>query len=128
MIYVYEKITARTRPMSSDPSPTGTVKFRARNSPPPPQQIATKKKKLHFTIACNGHANTNKETDSSRLCHVTRQNKNHLPVMRVCEHQVTTFCRVYEWLYRQDDNSSTVQIVVICQLRLVSIRLSLNQT
>ncbi len=36
--------------------------------------------------------------------------------MKVCEHQVQqshTFCRVYEWLYGQDDNSSTVQIMVI---------------
>ncbi len=42
--------------------------------------------------------------------------KKHLPVMNVCEHQVQlwhTFCRVYAWLYGQDDISSTVQIVVI---------------
>ncbi len=38
------------------------------------------------------------------------------PVMKVCEHQVQwshTFCRVYERLYGQDDNSSTVKIMVI---------------
>ncbi len=36
--------------------------------------------------------------------------------MKVCEHQVQrsdTFCRVYEWLYGQDDNYSIVQIMVI---------------
>ncbi len=57
-----------------------------------------------------------KETDSSRLGHFIRQNKKHLPVMKVYEHQVQrshTFCRVYEWLYGQDDNSSTLQIMVI---------------
>ncbi len=83
---------------------------------PSPQWIAKKKKKkgciswLHATVSKQIH----KETDSSRLGHFTRQNKKHLPVMKVCEHQVQrshTFCRFYEWLYGQDDNSSIVQIM-----------------
>ncbi len=48
----------------------------------------------------------------------------HLPVMKVCEHQVQwlhTFCRVYEFC--MDKKMMTVQIMVIfCQLRLVSER------
>ncbi len=54
----------------------------------------------------------------------------HLPVMKVCEHQVQrshTFCRVYEFC--MDKKMMTVQIMVIfCQLRLVSILSTLNQT
>ncbi len=54
----------------------------------------------------------------------------HLTVMKVCEHQVQrshTFCRVYEFC--MDKKMMTVQIMVIfCQLRLVSILSTLNQT
>ncbi len=84
------KTEARTRPVPENvwPDPTGTVKFRARN---PPQRIANKKKKrkdaFHDCMQRN------------RLIKALPFHK-HLPVMKVCEHQVQrshTFCRVYEF-------------------------------
>ncbi len=83
---------------------------------PPTTNIQLKKKAafqgLHGLVTKQIH----KETDSSMLGHFTRQNNKHLPVMKVCDHQVQrlhTFCRGYEWLYGQDNNYSTVQIMVI---------------
>ncbi len=78
---------------------------------PPPQRIANKKLKKAAFHDC---------MQRNRLIKARPFHK-HLPVMKVCEHQVQrshTFCRVYEWLYGQDDNSSTVQIMVIfCQVK-----------
>ncbi len=123
-------------PRSSDPTrpdPSGTVKFRARTrheitSPPPPpapQRITKKRKKVafHDCMQRNG------------LIKALPFHK-HLPVMKVCEHQVqrshtfkvkVSFCRVYEFC--MDKKMMTVQIMVIfCQLRLFSILSTLNQT
>ncbi len=118
-------------PRSSDPirpDPSGTVKFRARTRaeitpapPPAPQRIANQKKRkkvaFHDCMQRNG------------LIKALPFHK-HLPVMKVCEHQVQrshTFCRVYEFC--MDKKMMTVQIMVIfCQLRLVSILSTLNQT
>ncbi len=116
-------------PRSSDPTrpdPSGTVKFKARTRPeippPPPQQRITKKKKrkrvaFHDCMQRNG------------LIKALTFHK-HLPVMKVCEHQEQrshTFCRVYEFCL--DKKMMTMQIMVIfCQLRLVSILSTLNQT
>ncbi len=113
-------------PRSSDPTrpdPSGTVKFKVRTRPeipPPPQQRITKKRKkvaFHDCMQRNG------------LIRALTFHK-HLPVMKVCEHQVQrlhTFCRVYEFC--MDKKMMTVQIMVIfCQLRLVSILSTLNQT
>ncbi len=85
-------------PRSSDPTrpdPSGTVKFRARTRPeipppPPPPTNNTKKRKkvaFHDCMQRNG------------LIKALPFHK-HLPVMKVCEHQVQrshTFCRVYEF-------------------------------
>ncbi len=111
-------------PRSSDPTrpdPSGTVKFRARTRPeipPPPQQITKKKEK-----GCISRLHAKKRLIKALPFH------KHLPVMKVCEHQVQrshTFCRVYEFCM---DKMMTVQIIVIfCQLRLVSILSTLNQT
>ncbi len=114
-------------PRSSDPTrpdPSGTVKFRARTRPeipPPPQRITKKKKRknvaFHDCMQRNG------------LIKALPFHK-HLPVIKVCEHQVQrshTFCRVYEFCL--DKKMMTMQIMVIfCQLRLVSILSTLNQT
>ncbi len=113
-------------PRSSDPTrpdPSGTVKFKARTRPetppPPPQQRITKKrKKVAFHDCMQRHG----------LIKALTFHK-HLPVMKVCEHQVQrshTFCRVYEFCL--DKKMMTVQIIIFCQLRLVSILSTLNQT
>ncbi len=89
--------------------------------PPPPQQKKKKKKRkkaaFHDCMQRNG------------LIKALPFHK-HLPVMKVCEHQVQrshTFCRVYEFC--MDKKMMTMQIMVIfCQLRLVSILSTLNQT
>ncbi len=121
------KTEARTRPVPEIvwPDPSGTVKFRARTRPeiPPPRpapQWITKKKRnkaaFHDCMQRNGLIKV-------LPCH------KHLPVIKVCEHQVQrshTFCRVYEFCM---DKMMTVQIMAIfCQLRLVSILSTLNQT
>ncbi len=114
-------------PRSSDPTrpdPSGTVKFKARTRPeipPPPPTTNNKKKRkkvaFHDCMQRNG------------LIKALTFHK-HLPVMKVCEHQVQrshTFCRVYEFC--MDKKMMTVQYMVIfCQLRLVSILSTLNQT
>ncbi len=90
------KTEARTRPVPEIvwPDPSGTVKFRARNHPPPPRATTnnTKKRKkvaFHDCMQRNG------------LIKALPFHK-HLPVMKVCEHQVQrshTFCRVYAFVW-----------------------------
>ncbi len=103
------KTEARTRPVPEIvwPDPSGTVKFRARTRPeitPAPQRITKKKMKkveFHDCMQRNG------------LIKALPFHK-HLPVMKVCEHQVQrshTFCRVYEFC--MDKKMMTVQIMVI---------------
>ncbi len=89
------KTEARTRPVPEivRPDPSGTVKFRARTRPeiPPPQRIANKKKRKKAAFHDCMQRN--------RLIKALPFHK-HLPVMKVCEHQVQrshTFCRVYEF-------------------------------
>ncbi len=117
-------------PRSSDPTrpdPTRAAQLNLEpepdpKSPPPapvPQRITKKRKKVafHDCMQRNG------------LIKALPFHK-HLPVMKVCEHQAQrshTFCRVYEFF--MDKEMMTVQIMVIfCQLRLVSILTTLNQT
>ncbi len=83
----YPRLSDPTRP-----DPSGTVKFRARTRPeiPPPQRIAQKKWKKAAFHDC---------MQRNRLIKALPFHK-HLPVMKVCEHQVQrshTFCRVYEF-------------------------------
>ncbi len=112
---------ARTRDRLTRPDPTRAAQLNLEpepnpKSPPPP---ITNKKKIafHDCMQRNG------------LIKALPFQK-HLPVMKVCEHQVQrsrTFCRVYEFCL--DKKMMTVQIMVIfCQLRLVSILSTLNQT
>ncbi len=84
----YPRLSDPTRP-----DPSGTVKFRARTRPeiPPPQRIANKKKRKKAAFHDCMQRN--------RLIKALPFHK-HLPVMKVCEHQVQrshTFCRVYEF-------------------------------
>ncbi len=106
------------------PYPSGTVKFRARTRPeipppPPPPHNEKKRKKAAFHDCMQRDG----------LIKALPFHK-HLPVRKVCEHQVQrshTFCRVYEFC--MDKKMMTVQIMVIfCQLRRVSIMSTLNQT
>ncbi len=86
----YPRLSDPTRP-----DPSGTVKFRARTRPeipPPPTTNSQQKKKrkkpaFHDCMQRNG------------LIKALPFHK-HLPVMKVCKHQVQrshTFCRVYEF-------------------------------
>ncbi len=87
----YPRLSDTTRP-----DPSGTVKFRARTRPeippPPPttnSQLKKKRKKAAFHDCMQ----------RNRLIKALPFHK-HLPVMKVCEHQVQrshTFCRVYEF-------------------------------
>ncbi len=86
------KTEARTRDRLSQPDPSGTVKFRAptRNPPPPTTNSQQKKRKKAAFHNC---------MQRNRLIKARPFHK-HLPVMKVCEHQVQrshTFCRVYEF-------------------------------
>ncbi len=96
--------------------------IRARTRHPPPRPTTNNKKKWK-KVAFHDCMQRN------RLIKALPFHK-HLPVMKVCEHQVQrshTFCRVYEFCL--DKKMMTVQIMVIfCQLRLVSILSTLNQT
>ncbi len=119
------KTEARTRPVPEIiwPDPTRAAQLNLEPEPdpksPPPQRITKKKRKkvaFHDCMQRNG------------LIKALPFHK-HLPVIKVCEHQVQrshTFCRVYEFCM---DKMMTVQIMVIfCQLRLVIILSTLNQT
>ncbi len=127
----YPRLSDPTRP-----DPSGTVKFRARTRPeiPPPTNSQLKKKGK----GCDG-GRDNRVTGGSwsittavvKICHrhsltafhdCMQRNRlikalpfhKHLPVMKVCEHQVQrshTFCRVYEFC--MDKKMMTVQIMVI---------------
>ncbi len=113
-------------PRSSDPTrpdPSGTVQFKARTRPeipPPPPQRITKKKEKGCISRLHAKTRINQGSDISQT----------FTSYEVCEHQVQrshTFCRVYEFC--MDKKMMTVQIMVIfCQLRLVSILSTLNQT
>ncbi len=87
------KTEARTRDRLSQPDPSGTVKFRARTQPeitPPTTNSQQKKRKKAAFHDC---------MQRNRLIKALLFHK-HLPVMKVCEHQVQrshTFCRVYEF-------------------------------
>ncbi len=77
----------------TQPDPSGTVKFRARTRPEIPpttnSQLKKKRKKAAFHDCMQ----------RNRLIKALPFHK-HLPVMKVCEHQVQrshTFCRVYEF-------------------------------
>ncbi len=113
-------------PRSSDPTRPAQLNLepepdpKTQSPPPAPQRITKNKRKkvaFHDCMQRNG------------LIKALPFHK-HLPVMKVCEHQVQrshTFCRVYEFC--MDKKMMTVQIMVFfCQLRLVSILSTLNQT
>ncbi len=108
-------------PRSSDPSRAAQLNLEPEPDIPPPPTTNNKKKwkKVAFHDCMQ----------RSRLIKALAFHK-HLPVMKVCEHQVQrshTFCRVYQFC--MDKKMMTVQIMVIfCQLRLVSILSTLNQT
>ncbi len=118
------KTEARTRPVPEIvwPDPTRAAQLNLEPEPDPkspPPHIRNKKKKEKDCI--------------SRLHAKKRINQGSAisqTFMKVCEHQVQrshTFCRVYEFCL--DKKMMTVQIMVIfCQLRLVSILSTLNQT
>ncbi len=86
----YPRLSDPTRP-----DPSGTVKFRARTRPeiPPPPPTNSQQKKKRKKAAFHDCMQRN------RLIKALPFHK-HLPVMKVCEHQVQrshTFCRVYEF-------------------------------
>ncbi len=118
-------------PRSSDPTrpdPTRAAQLNLEpepdpKSPPPPPRPTTNNKKERKKVEFHDCMQRNGLIKALPF-------HKHLPVMKVCEHQVQrshTFCRVYEFCL--DKKMMTVQIMVIfCQLRLVSILSTLNQT
>ncbi len=99
-------------PRSSDstrPNPSGTVKFRARTQPeiPPPRPTTNSQQKKRKKVAFHDCMQRNGLIKALPF-------HKHLPVMKVCEHQVQrshTFCRVYEFC--MDKKMMTLQIMVI---------------
>ncbi len=119
----YPRLSDPTRP-----DPSGTVKFRARtptrNPPPTHTHTTNSQQKKRNKAAFHDWMQRN------RLIKALPFHK-HLPVMKVVNIRCSGRIHSAEFmnLYGQEDNSSTVQIMVIfCQLRLVSILSTLNQT
>ncbi len=117
-------------PRSSNPTrpdPSGTVKFRARTRPeippPPPQRIANKKKKEK---GCIPRLHAKKQINQGSAISQTFTSYESLWTSGAAVAYILPSLWI---LYGQEDNSSTVQIMVIfCQIRLVSILSTLNQT
>ncbi len=107
------KIEARTWPVPEIvwPDPSGTVKFRAQTRNIFPPTTNSKKEKAAFHDCMQ--RSVNKETDSSRLGHFMRQNKKTLSYesLSTSGAAIAYLCQVYECC--MDNNSSTVQIMVI---------------
>ncbi len=94
-------------PRSSDPTrPDRAAQLNLEPEPdpksPPPQRITKKRKRLHFTIAC-------KENGLIKALPFHK----HLPVMKVCEHQVQRSHTFSELWILLDKKMMTVQIMVI---------------
>ncbi len=97
----YPRLSDPTRP-----DPSGTVKFRARTRPEITPTAHNKLKKKRKKIAFQDCMQRNGLIKALPF-------HKHLPVIKVCEHQVQrshTFCRVYEFCL---DKMMTVQIMVI---------------
>ncbi len=111
-------------PRSSDPTrpdPSGTVKFRARTRPetPHPQRIAKKKEN-----GCISRLHAKKQINQGSAISQTFTSYDSLWTSGAA----VAYILPSLWIL-YEDNSSTVQIMVIfCQLRLVSILSTLNQT
>ncbi len=115
----YPRLSDPTRP-----DPSGTVKFRARTRPeipPPPQRIAKKKKKEK---GCISRLHAKKQINQGSAISQTFTSYESLWTSGAA----VAYILPSLWIL-YEDNSSTVQIMVIfCQLRLVSILSTLNQT
>ncbi len=96
--------------------------LRSYRRPPPPTNSQLKKRKKAAFHDC---------MQRNRLIKTLPFHK-HLPVMTVCEHQVQrshTFCRVYEFCMDKTIILPPCKLwSFFCQLRLVSILSTLNQT
>ncbi len=121
------KMEARTRPVPEIvwPDPSGTVKFRARTRPeiPPPPTNSQQKKKGK---GCISRLHAKKQINQGSAISQTFTSYESLWTSGAAVAYILQSLCI---LYGQEDNSSTVQIMVIfCQLRLVSILSTLNQT
>ncbi len=126
------KTEARTRPVPeivwpnpTRPDPSGTVQFRARTRPeipppPPPTNSQLKKKEK----GCISRLHAKKQINQGSAISQTFTSYDSLWTSGAA----VAFILPSLWIL-YEDNSSTVQIMVIfCQLRLVSILSTLNQT
>ncbi len=114
----YPRLSDPTRP-----DPSGTVKFRARTRPeiPPPTNSQKKKEK-----GCISRLHAKKYINQGSAISQTFTSYESLWTSGAAVAYILPSLWI---LYGQEDNSSTVQIMVIfCQLRLVSILSTLNQT
>ncbi len=118
----YPRLSDPTRP-----DPSGTVKFRARTRPeippPPPPTNSQQKKKEK---GCISRLHAKKRINQGSAISQTFTSYESLWTSGAAVAYILPSLWI---LYGQEDNSSTVQIMVIfCQLRLVSILSTLNQT
>ncbi len=114
----YPRLSDPTRP-----DPSGTVKFRARTRPeipPPPTNSQLKKKEK----GCISRLHAKKQINQGSAISQTFTSYDSLWTSGAA----VVYILPSLWIL-YEDNSSTVQIMVIfCQLRLVSILFTLNQT
>ncbi len=115
----YPRLSDPTRP-----DPSGTVKFRARTRPeiPPTPTNSQKKKKKK---GCISRLQTKKQINQGSAISQTFTSYESLWTSGAA----VAYILPSLWILYGQDHSSTVQIMVIfCQLRLVSILSTLNQT
>ncbi len=115
----YPRLSDPTRP-----DPSGTVKFRARTRPeiPPPSPTNSQQKKKEK--GCISRLHAKKQINQGSAISQTFTSYESLWTSGAA----VAYILPSLWIL-YEDNSSTVQIMVIfCQLRLVSILSTLNQT
>ncbi len=120
----YPRLSDPTRP-----DPSGTVKFRARTRPeipppPPPPHTTNSQKKIIKEKGCISRLHAKKQINQGSAISQTFTSYESLWTSGTA----VAYILPSLWIL-YEDNSSTVQIMVIfCQLRLVSILSTLNQT
>ncbi len=118
----YPRLSDPTRP-----DPSSTVKFRARTRPEiPPPRPPTNSQQKKKEKGCISRLHAKKRINQGSAISQTFTSYESLWTSGAAVAYILPSLWI---LYGQEDNSSTVQIMVIfCQLRLVSILSTLNQT
>ncbi len=117
---------ARTRDRLTRPDPTRAAQFNLEPEPDPKSKSKKANKKKNKEKGCISRLHAKKQINQGSAISQTFTSYESLWTSGAA----ITYILPSLWiLYGQEDNSSTVQIMVIfCQLRLVSILSTLNQT